>query len=607
MKKLTYILFLCVVAITLMTQEACACRKVTVRPGMDLVKVFAGRDTKFVIKEDIDLCGKTVKIGEGSTLIFQGGSLANGTLVGNKTKIKADNYEIFKHGRRTFRGYTLYGSYKYAIKTINAIVIEGTWNNAQCGSKWTGMDAFTQNECAGLAINNYIRLHKRGGEVAFPENQEYYVYEPIICTGYSVDFKESIVKSISFTCVEDHTIQIPKEASPRALKSLYGIVVFGGDNASLKNLVVDGCASTRDEVPTFGTECLLSMNTNTSCILENIVLNDAVGCGICTYTISDCVFRNVKINGCGEHGIYTHAYKGTLKFDGCSFINCGQNPTLYKKRGQSACIKFLGSRDRDYSQLKDLRAYFSHCLFQANNDGLVVATTYSDLPYAEFAYCEWRGKVSGYSVVSSDFAEKIGHLIEYRFENCVNPCSKIKSINTIRRLNNCSDVHNPFADAVELSNCQIIAGYADVENNYTGAFLSEYDKPVVCKDCSFVKQEGDYSVRNTIKSPRPMTFIRCKWTFPPSEAYKNKGSYYLVLSDKKGQNSVCFESCDFTMDQYRMLYCNDTDVEFKKCNYISSYGSLVDAQVDQPNRVQVTSMNNAKKLPVARHFVSREK
>lgn len=606
MKKLLTILLLFVVALALTAGEAFAYRKVTVRQEMDLVKVFAGKDTKYVIKQDINLGRKTIKIGKGSTLVFDGGSLSNGTIVGNQTKVTADDYEIFKHGRRTFRGYTLNGSYRYAIKTSNAIVIEGTWNNTMCGNNWTGMCASIPNECAGLAINNYIKLHKRGSVVSFPEKHEFYVYEPVICTGYSVDFNNSIIKSIDFNSVEDKTISLPNGAQSRALKSLYGLVVFGGDNAFLKNLIIDGCARKRDETPSFGTECLLSMNTNNSCLLESIVLDDAVGCSICTYSISDCTFRNVTINGCGEHGIYTHAYQGSLKFEKCSFINCGQNPTLYKKRGQSACVKFSGSRDRDYSQLKDLRAYFSHCLFESKKDNFAVATTYSDLPYAEFNYCEWRGNVSGYSVVSPEFAEKIGRLIEYRFENCVNPCAKIRSVNTIRFLINCCEVHNPFADAVELSDCEIIADYADVENVYTGAFATEYDKPVVCKDCSFVKRRGDYSVKNAIKSPRPMTFIRCKWEFAPSEVSKNKGSYYLVLSGEKRQNSVRFESCDFTIDQYRMLYCNNTDVEFNDCNYISSYGSLVDAQTDQPNRVRVSTMKNAKNLPVARHFVEKK-
>lgn len=65
MKKLLTILLLCVAVLALTTGEAYAYRKVTVQKGMDLVKVFAGKDTKFLIKENIDLGGKTVKMGEG--------------------------------------------------------------------------------------------------------------------------------------------------------------------------------------------------------------------------------------------------------------------------------------------------------------------------------------------------------------------------------------------------------------------------------------------------------------------------------------------------------------------------------------------------------------
>ena len=65
MKKLLTILLLCIAVLALTMGEAYAYRKVTVRQGMGLVKVFAGKDTKFVIKEDIDLGGKTVKRCEG--------------------------------------------------------------------------------------------------------------------------------------------------------------------------------------------------------------------------------------------------------------------------------------------------------------------------------------------------------------------------------------------------------------------------------------------------------------------------------------------------------------------------------------------------------------
>ena len=57
-------------------QSAYACKRVVVRQGDDLVKVFSGPRTKYVIKDNIDLKGKKVKIGEECTLVFQGGSLS---------------------------------------------------------------------------------------------------------------------------------------------------------------------------------------------------------------------------------------------------------------------------------------------------------------------------------------------------------------------------------------------------------------------------------------------------------------------------------------------------------------------------------------------------
>lgn len=607
MKFVKYISLCILFLMTVFTSKAFGCSKVVVKQGMDFQKAFAAKNTKYIIRQDINLGGRTINIGDGSVLVFQGGSLANGTLVGNKTKVKADDYEIFKHGRRAFRGYTLNGSYKYAIKTVNAIIIEGTWNNTQCGGKWTGMDEFTQNDCAGLAINNFIRLHGRGSEVTFPQNGEYYIYEQIVCSGYSIDFNNSVIKSIDFSQVEDNAITIPDGTQPKPLKSLYGLIDFNGDNAFIKNLMIDGRASQRNEVPSLGTECLISMASNKNCQLQNIQLIDAVGCGICTYVISNCKFDNVTIRGCGEHGIYTHAYRGSLKFDKCSFINCGKNPALYKKRGQSACIKFSGSRDRDYSQLKDLRAYFSHCLFESKNDIFPVATMYSDLPYAVFNYCEWRGNVSGYSVVSPEFAEKIGRLIEYRFVNCVNPCSKINSVNTIRRLIRCKDVHNPFADAIEITECNISVGYADVKNNYSSLFSGQYDIPVVCTNCRFTKDSGDTPIRNTIYNPRPMTFNHCTWDFDPSKANTYRGSYYIVFSRtnefEASAKLVTFDDCLINLDQYRLLLSSDTDIQFRDCNYLSSYDTLIDSKTDIPNRVHVSNMKNPKKKQVARNSI----
>lgn len=568
----------------------------------DLTK-FAFNNTIYCIKSEINLQGKTLEIPSGCLLFFNGGSFRNGIVKGSNTVVVAENYEIFKHGITTYRAYKA-DTYKYISKKQDDIVIEGTWNNSTCGSLWTGMTEQTYDHCVSQAINNFINLHKKGQQILFPANKEYYVYNRIICSGYSIDFNNSIIKSIDFANVENKSISLPRGTQPRPLKSLYGLLEFNGDNAYIKNLTIDGRARHRAEEPSLGTECLISMASNNNCLLENVKIVDAVGCGICTYTISDCSFENVSFNGCGEHGIYTHAYKGSLKFNNCAFVNCGQNATLFKQRGASACVKFSGARDRKYADLRDLKAYFSDCLFESNNEKLHVATLYSDIPYAEFVRCSWRS-VLGYSIVSPVLAEQIGRLVEFKFVECENPCCRIQSANTIRRLIRCTKVTHPFEDSIELTDCEILVGYSDVENTYSALFNVQYNTPVICTNCKFIKGAEDTPIRNTIKNPRPMVFEHCSWDFSPSIADRFKGSYFLVLDDSnnRGTNkAVSFTSCEIDIDKYRLLYCSDTDVIFKDCKYQSSYDTLVDGlSANHPNRVQIFNMTNTKKLIVTRN------
>lgn len=46
----------------------------------------------YVVKNDVDLNGRTIRFPEGCTLVFKGGSLRNGTIVGNNTKLKYRDY-----------------------------------------------------------------------------------------------------------------------------------------------------------------------------------------------------------------------------------------------------------------------------------------------------------------------------------------------------------------------------------------------------------------------------------------------------------------------------------------------------------------------------------
>ena len=165
MKGITNILFFVAVFLIAIANTS-ACPRVLVHKGSDYVKVFSHKNTIFVIKDDINLDGKRVVIGDGCTMKFQGGSISNGTVVGNNTKVSAGNYEIFK------RGYTRYRAYidkdakqgyppKLKKEYHNCVVLEGTWSNRKCGSNWTGLQR-NINEDVMLSVKNYVVLHAAG-------------------------------------------------------------------------------------------------------------------------------------------------------------------------------------------------------------------------------------------------------------------------------------------------------------------------------------------------------------------------------------------------------------------------------------------------------------
>ena len=55
---------------------------------------FNRANTIYKVTRDIDLGGGTLTIPEGCTLDFQGGSFANGTLIGTNTNIEAELEKI---------------------------------------------------------------------------------------------------------------------------------------------------------------------------------------------------------------------------------------------------------------------------------------------------------------------------------------------------------------------------------------------------------------------------------------------------------------------------------------------------------------------------------
>ena len=508
---------------------------------------FTRKDCLYEIRSEIDLGGEAKAIPAGCILYFKGGAFSNGTLKGNGTRVISQPKEIFRPGITRYRGYLRSGSYNYVSRNTGGVILTGSWEGENCPAAWTGLKKPAKGLCTSTALDNFITLHREGAQVSVPK-ATYEVYGKVRCGTHSIDFNGSTLLSIDFGKVEDTSIPLPQGCSPTELRSIYGLVEMTGDGCTLSRLTVDGGADSREETPERGSQCLLSLGSNKGGAVRDVTLQNAVACGICTYRISGMLFERLRIRNVGEHGIYTHACDGELRFKDCEFFNCGSSQALYKDRGQSACINVAGSRDSGVKGMAGLSFRLEDCTF-ATDGSCQVATMYADLPKAEFIRCRWKD-VNGYTV-NTALAEGIGRLVEYNFTECDNPCWSINSTNTVRRLIRCTGVRNPFSDAVLLEDCRVTACYGTVRNLYTGRFASETKNPVVCRRCTFSKDGTDISIGNTISNPRPMVFENCDWNFGKTSTDKSRGTAYITLQGKNGRAE--FRGCNFDMDIYRLI------------------------------------------------------
>lgn len=97
-------------------------------------------NTIYEVRYDFNLDGATIELQEGCTLIFEGGSLGNGTIIGNKTKINSSTSSIFKK-----------------------LNITGSLNASELFAEWFGVDASNEDNATFLnyAITTCIKTKIR--------------------------------------------------------------------------------------------------------------------------------------------------------------------------------------------------------------------------------------------------------------------------------------------------------------------------------------------------------------------------------------------------------------------------------------------------------------
>lgn len=562
------ILLLTVIAMMFATTSVFGRTKVIVRQDMDLVKVLAGKDVEFVIKEDINLGGRIVIIGKGSILSFKSGSLSNGTVVGNNTKVKANNYEIFKRGYTRYRAYIAEGASKGSPPSLkkeyhNCIVIEGTWNNKNCGTKWTGL-LNGSDEDVMLAMKNFAVLHAEGATIIFPTITAL-GYEATKFPGnHIIDFNYSTISYPDHLNVwEDKSISLPKGAKPAEMESGYGLLSLNS-NTTAKNLTVDGKSCKRqDETLRLGVSCIVSIGNANNVTLENISLSNVLGPGITAQSkAKDINFKNCKFQNIGEHIIYSHQYLGYCRFEDCTFDTWDSERISVFRNGMDYLYKHTPPVDNDgvsYDDLYRFELSFSRCTFnnpkRVNSQGRTlggfltgsfpVVITITD---SKFIGAQPPLNPGGGSTISERSAKNF-RMIVRGCDGAPYVYASKSNYNIVTEFYDCINIPFRTVYAKRYENCKL---YLDVyeENieNVSSSFKREFSQPLIIKNCEFTDDGRDVKINHPLFH-RSVSFVGCR--FSSKVQRNNKSDIVTVKVD--GLPTISFQECDVNLPAFRLI------------------------------------------------------
>lgn len=572
MKKLLTILLLCVVALALTTEEAYAYRKVTVRQGMDLVKVFAGKETKFVIKEDIDLGGKTVKMGEECMLVFKGGSLANGKVVGNRTKVKAANYEIFKRGYTRYRAYIAKGAtkgYPPSLQRVyhNCLVLEGTWSNKKCGAKWTGL-LNESNEDVMLAVKNYVVLHMDGAKVKFPSFNAFGYETTKLPGNHYVDFNQSKISYPDHLNIwEDNTIAVPEGSKPCEMETGYGIITTNS-NTTIANLSIDGKSAFRqNETLRLGVSCIICVGNAKNVVLDNVSISNVIGPALVAHPKSENItFRNCKFYNIGEHIMYSQQYLGYCHFEGCTFDTWDSERLSVYRNGLDYIYKHtppFESGDISYDDIYRFDLAFSNCHFNnpkrvtSQNRTLGGFLTGTFPVVVNVINCKFSGVSPMFNPGGgSTISEKTGKCFKMIVRGCDGApyvyASK-SNYNIISEFYDCKNIPFRTVYAKRYENCELFIDlYEDAIEKVTSSFESEFSEPLVIKDCKFTDRGGNVKIQHPLCN-RPAKFDNCQFK---SSVGRNHSMDFVTVK-AQSFSRIEFQSCEIDLPLFRLVRGKD--------------------------------------------------
>lgn len=551
-------LFILLVVLTLLHHNASACKKVVVIPEMDLTEIFSHNNTRFLIKENIDLDGKVVRFGENCTLVFRGGSLSNGTIVGNNTKVLGDDYEIFKRGYTRYRAYTINSSSPILVKKYHCcLIIEGTWNNKTCKPNWTGL-LDESNEDVMLAVKNYAVLHKKGTKVKYPSFVAMGYDSTILPEDHYYDFCGAVVSyPDNLQDWEDITLPLPLGATPSPLESGYGLISLRS-NSVIANLSLDGKSGFRqNEIIRLGVSCMIAIGNSENITLDNISITNVLGPAVTVQSQSKNIqFKNCCFHNIGEHIIYSHQYQGYCRFDGCSFDTWDSERLSDYRNGMNYLYKFDPPSD-----LEDIEYDISFTNCTINNPKRISAKGRTLGGFFTGCFpitirinnCQFLGELPAFNPGGgSSKTDKMKKPIQLIIDHCVGSPYVYASngnFNIITEFYNCKSLPFRTAYAIHYEDCELYLDVYEVNTeNISSVFESEFSKPLIVRNCTLT-DNGHENVINHPVFHRPILFEDCIFK---TNVVRDRPQVLLNVQ-RNINGSIVFERCKINLPGFKLI------------------------------------------------------
>ena len=267
--------------------------------------MLSKENTIYIIQYDYNLNGQTITIPSGCVLLFEGGSISNGTLKGSSTIILGETNHIF----------------------INLNIL-GTWGNS------FKLSYFNKPE---LNYDSFIDIQKGINAIANTPNK--FIID-IDCWGSSFVFVPSNTHILINSTIT--------KTAPKGGFSIFPKNADTGGFDSIKNVIIEG-------------DGILDQNTRNT--------NDVSASFIRCYHASNITIKNLTFKDSANYHYIELGAVDKVLIDGCSFLGHRYitDPSLPAKQHRGECIQIeyteADSQEikRDYLECRNVS--ITNCLF----------------------------------------------------------------------------------------------------------------------------------------------------------------------------------------------------------------------------------------------------